>query len=93
VGWTVVIFTTLLGGLWLGMSFAVGKLAPPREVFTVLVLLPLSWLLVPRVLIAVGVTLVAWYLSLRGESVRLRIVAACVNLLAWLALTAWVFSS
>src|SRR5262249_9022888 len=51
VGWALVIFTTMLGGLWLGMSLGVGRLAPLQGAFALLLFLPLSWLLFPRVLL------------------------------------------
>jgi hypothetical protein len=87
-------FTTVLSGLWLGMSLGVGKVVSPQAAFTALIFVPLSWLLFPRVLIAVGVTLLAWYLPLRIESSRrLRFVAAIATFVAWLAIATWTFSS
>ena len=91
--WALVLFATVLGGLWLGMSLGVGRPAPPEMVLTVLSLVPLSWFVFPQVLIAVAVTLVAWYLPLRIDLPRLRIVSASVTFVAWVAIAAWVFSS
>jgi len=93
VMWALVLFAAVLGGVWLGMSLGAGRPAPPEMVLTALSLVPLSVFVFPQVLIAVAVTLVAWYLPLRIDLPRLRVVAASVTFAAWVIITAWVFSS
>src|SRR5262245_14956033 len=65
LGWTLVIFATLLCGLWLGMSVAAGQLVSPVPAFFLLIVIPFSWLFFPQVLIACAVTFASWYLPMR----------------------------
>lgn len=91
VGWAVVIFTTFLAGFWIGMSIGTGKLATPDDVFAAVLLTTFGWLVFPQLALAFLVSLLVWALPLKIDSGRLRLVAACANLVAWLGVTVWVF--
>jgi hypothetical protein len=81
----------VLFGLWFGTSLGTWEFAGPQEAFALLLFVPF-WFALPTVLIAAGVTLVAWYLPIRMEwPYRSRIAAASVNLVAWLV-AGWTYA-
>jgi hypothetical protein len=91
VGWTLVIFATMLCGLWLGTPLARGKFESLDLVFGMLILSTFAWLVFPEVVIGFAVSGMAWYLPLRFESTPLRIGAGFASFVAWFALGTWVF--
>ncbi len=93
VGWTVVILVTVVAGLWVGIWIGTGELPSLKIAFQALIFAPVAWLLFPRILVAFGITALAWYLPLRLESSWLGAAAALVNLIACLLVTASVFAS
>jgi len=85
LGWTLVILLTVLLGFFVGYWFGHGEIKPLNTTFVAMTWLPVVWLGRPVVLIAWAVAALAWYLPIRYELGTLRLAAALVNLLTWIA--------
>ncbi len=90
LGWAAVIVGTLALGFCAGYWIGHREIMAPGRTLTAFLWLPFLWLLFPQVFLGYGVTVVAWYLPMRYESGRLRIVAASANLLVWLVIIDWI---
>jgi hypothetical protein len=90
LGWTVVVFVTLVVGHWLGVCLGYGRICGLGESLNVLVWFLFAWLVYPQVAVAWGVTAVSWVLPIHLEGGRVRICAAAANFLAWIVATVWV---
>ena len=87
-GWTSVIGITLALGLWVGACVADGGFVDLDQLLLPAILWPVAWLMYPLMVIAYGVTAVAWYLPFHYESGSFKVVAAVVNFIAWAVMSA-----
>ena len=97
VGWAAALLLTCVAGLWAGMSLGLGEPVSSNGLLIALMVLPVSWLVVPEhataIVVTFAVTAAAWYVPLKFDSPRLMIAAACVNFATWCGVAAWIFWS
>ncbi len=87
-GWACVIAATVLAGAWAGIWIKRGELPELTTAMTAVSLVLLSSFFHPLSAIAVAVAVLAYYLPVRCESVRMGVAAACLTFLTWLFIVA-----
>jgi hypothetical protein len=84
LGWACVIIATLVAGFCIGYWIGHRAVTGAEQTLEAFAQLPLLWLGFSQMFVAYAVTALAWYLPLRYESYRLRLVAAGTNFVTWL---------
>ena len=85
----MLIFATMLAGLWCGLLYRYHEVFWPTDLFMTLLACTMAWLVFPQVLLCWLVSGVAWYLPIRFDSMRIRLGAAGASALIWFGTVAW----
>jgi len=88
--WGLVISASVFAGSWIGVSLTLQQFAPIAEIVLFLAMCATAAIAHPLAALAIGLTLLAWYLPSHFPSIWFAIAAFVVTITVWAALP-WAF--